>query len=136
MGGELSLNVTSLADTIRDKVRSTIAASIPDDQINGLIKNEYDNFFKTPDRRYHNDPEPMSPFKAAIKAELDKLLKEKIQEAVQAEVARFTSVNTWDAAGKTVVESIVKEYAPAAIQGMAQAIVTSTLQNMQRNVGY
>lgn len=131
-----STDVASLADTIRDKVRSTIAATIPDEQINGLIKKEYDSFFARPERRYTSDPEPISPFAAMIKAEIDKLLRTKISEEVNKEINRFFSQDVYSTTGKRVLETLVKEYAPSALEGMAEALVQSSIQRISQNRPY
>lgn len=130
MNKELVVNTTTLADTIRDQVRKTIAATIPDEQINGLIKTEYDNFFRAGEKRYHSDPTPISPFQALIAKEMDAFLSEKIREHVRKECERFTS-NQWSDEGKKIVERFVKEYAPLALAGISDMIVRNAMQAFQ-----
>lgn len=136
MNNALSTDVASLADTIRDKVRTTIAAAIPDGQLDGLIKKEWETFFVVPQPRNSYDAKPEhSPFQLMIKAEMEKLIREKVAEGVRKEMDRF-NVSTWDAQGKKTLEMIIKEYAPAAIEGVAGAIVHSTLQRLNQNRPY
>lgn len=131
MGGEIqTINPTTLADTIRDQVRKTIAATIPDEQINVLIKAEFDNYFKTPEKRYSNDPQPVSQFVGVIAKEMDVLMREKITAALRTEIERYT-VHTWNTEGKKIVEQFVKEYAPHAIAGISESIVRGALQQLQ-----
>jgi len=130
MGGELQVNTTTLADTIRDQVRKTIASTIPDEQINLLIKAEFDNFFRVPERRYSNDPQPVSQFQALIAKFMDELLREKIKEALKVETERYTT-HQWNAEGKKIVESFMKEYAPIAMAGISESIVRNAMQQFQ-----
>lgn len=131
MGGELqTVNVATLADTIRDQVRKTIAATIPDEQINALIKTEFDGFFKAGERRYSSDPTPISQFQAVIAKEMDTFLSEKIRESVRKECERYTA-HQWNDQGKAIVERFVKEYAPLALAGISDMIVRNAMQAFQ-----
>lgn len=127
------LTIPNLADAIRDRVRSSIVSVIPDEQIDKLVKSEFDSFFKIPERpHWSSDAGKGSPFQEAVKREIDVFVKEKVQAEVQDQLNAFTQA-TWDDAGKSFVAQFVKEYAPYALEGVAAAMVTSAMNNLRNN---
>lgn len=133
MNNALSLDVVSLADTIRDKVRTTIAASIPDSQLDALVKKEWETFFTvpTPKNNWETNVE-FSPFQAMVRKEIDTYINQKVQEAVKKELDAF-SQSVWDNQGKRVVSEVVKAYAPSALEGMAATVTQTVLERMNQN---
>lgn len=71
--GELA-KPESIEDVIRDKVRRVIVEAIPDEQVDDLIKKEYDKFFEDVGG-YHTKP---SPFKMMVQAEIESIMSKKI----------------------------------------------------------
>lgn len=126
------LTVPNLADTIRDKVRQTILATIPDEQVDKLVAKEWESFFEPPTTdRWSSEKKP-SEFQKMVKVEVERVVKEKVSEAVAKEMQGFQQ-NTWDKQGQEAVRTMVKTYASAALEGMTENIVMNCLSRIQAN---
>lgn len=130
MAGELS--IPNLADTIRDRVRTSIVSVIPDEQIDNLVKAEYDRYFQAPQQPSWEKKEVFSPFQNTIKAEIESYMKEKLQAAVRKELDLILTDAKWNQTGAVAVSSMVKQYAPDFLEGMI-ASYTGNVVGQLRN---
>lgn len=130
MSNELS--IPNLADTIRDRVRTSIVSVIPDEQIDNLVKAEYGRYFQAPQQPSWEKKEVFSPFQSTIKAEIESYMKEKLQAAVQKELDAIMSDAKWTQTGQVAVSSMVKQYAPDFLEGMI-ANYTNNVVGQLRN---
>lgn len=126
------LLIPNLADTIRDRVRTSIVAVIPDDQIDNLVKAEYDKYFQAPQQPSWEKKEAFSPFQTTIKAEIETYMKEKLQAAVRKELDALLTESKWTQTGQVAVSSLVKQYAPDFLEGMI-ASYTGAVVGQLRN---
>lgn len=135
------LDPVTLADQIRDRVRQQIVSVIPDEQINGLIKKEWDIYFSNKTTTYRSygstvtedDKISRSDFERAIKAEMEKYIREKIGTAVAEHMKAFTE-GTWTSMGKETVKRFVEDYAPYAMKAIVHDIAEKSLQQAAQNL--
>lgn len=133
MPGELT--VANLADNVRDKVRSTIMNLIPDEQIDALVKKEWDTFFERPKQERWDNTEKFSPFQLMVRAETEKLIREKVKDEVEKEISRFNQ-STWETQGRKAVGELVQAYAPFVLKGISESLVVDCMQQIQQQRGY
>lgn len=127
------LTVANLADTIRDRVRTQIVNVIPDEQIDGLIKKEWESFFVTPPRTNNWDTtEKKSAFQTMIEKEVNAYFTTKVKESLDKQLEIFTQAS-WDAHAKKYLNEFVKGYAPMALEGIGARLAEAALQNAQNN---
>ena len=72
---------SQLMQGVKDRVKATFVSLIPDEQWEGMIQKEVDEFFKM-DRRY-NDYNSASPFTILARSVLQDLAKEKLHAHMQ-----------------------------------------------------
>lgn len=128
MSGELTVH--NLADTVRDKVRTTIVNSIPDDQIDKLVQNEWKQFFDKPTDRWNSND--ASPFQKMVRAEIEKLIRERVVVEVNAELDRFQKL-VWENNARGSIREMVKVYAPSVLEGMAESMAVQCLNKLTQN---
>lgn len=132
------LTVPTIADTLRDRVRSALLDAIPDEQLDRYIQAEFTVFFTdaTTDAwgTRINQPRP-SPFKEIVRTELTAMLKEKIVAKLKA--LTNTVVEQWDntTGEQRLLGDLVQEMAPIALQGIAKGIAEKCIQAV-RNQTY
>ena len=125
------LQVTNLADTIRDRVRSTIMDSIPSEQIDGLVMKEWESFFEIRKPKNNYDPTPTtSAFQDMVRAEVKAFMEVKVKESVQKEMERINSIQ-WEQQGKKALEGIIQAYAPSVLAGLTDMIVMNAVSKLQ-----
>lgn len=133
MSNELS--VPNLAEAIRDKVRVSIVGMIPDNQIDGLVKKEWESFFlPSKPNNWSSDISPSS-FQLLVKAEIQKHMEQKVREAVDAELQKFNQT-VYDAKGQEALKQMISLYAPSVLEGISTNIVNQTLQRIQQQRPY
>jgi hypothetical protein len=135
------LQMSNLGEVLRDRVRTAIVSAIPDDQIDTLIKAEFENYFKEPTRKqvgsgYHaKTEEGPTRFELAVRAEIDEQLKPIMKQAVSEVLEGITS--EWNDNGHQevrggLVNELAQQMAPMAIQAFIQQIAGSTVLALQQ----
>lgn len=123
-----NVTIHNIADTIREKVKDYIIEAIPKEQFDGLIKTQWDAFFKDNSDNWNKRP---SEFSLLVNTAIKKEIEIKISESVQSELKRFAG-QQWDNTGQRVIKDAVEQYAPMFIQGLArqatQEILTAEAQ--------
>lgn len=121
----------SFQDIIRDKVRKLIIETVPDEQINMLIKKEFDSFFtdykKTP---YDRDTSP-SPFKQLVQEQLKTFFNEKIQVYVHTHCQDFWND---EAQGMRLTKEMTEALAPSALRSLTTEIVARSMQALRQSL--
>ena len=131
MSGELQ--VLNLADQIRDKVRTTILNSIPDEQVDKLIKKEWEAFFEIPTNRNSWDSSPKeSPFTSMVKLEIKAVLENKLKEKVQEKLLEFDRLQ-WDNAGEDAFRKMIQAYGRVALAGLGEELAAKAIHHLQQN---
>ena len=120
---ENQVTVYNIADTIREKVKDYIIQSIPKEQLDQLIKQQWDAFFQDKSNNWERKP---SEFNRLVQDAIQKEIQVKIDEAVREELKRFAS--SWDSTGQKVIKDAVSQYAPAFIEGLAAHATQAILQ--------
>lgn len=112
-------------DIVRDKVRTVIMEAVPAEQIDQLIKKEYDAFFA---KTHSYNP---SEFEKLVKIMIDEYIRIKAQESIKAVIA-----NEWDAtsSGQKLLDEAVTKLAPLALQSVAAALVGNAVYNLQQSL--
>jgi len=120
----------NLAEMVRDKVRQTLFASIPDTEIDRLVKKEWDEMFRTPEKRNQWDAkeQPKSQFAVMVSREVDAYLQEKVKESVKQEISKCNL--HWGDQGHAFVSEFVKLYAPSALEGLAARMAAKSVADM------
>ena len=67
----------NLTAHIREKVRETLVMAIPDEQMDAMIRTEFDEYFKERNEYGREKPSRLS---LLVREELDKLMREKIKK--------------------------------------------------------
>lgn len=118
-------------DLIRDKIRTVIMNTIPDDQIDALINREYKYFFEDRIEGNYNKTVVQSPFKVIVNDEIRKFVTAKIQEFIKTKMT-----NVWDSEvnGNRLLEEVVKSHAPLAMESIMRNIVTNSFNQFRDNL--
>lgn len=127
----------NLADLIRDKVRAEIVSTIPDEQVNTLIKKEWESYFLSPSLdswKTYSDEDRLSPFQREIRKCVRESLTTKIKEAIDKEMLYFTQ-STWENQAKSAVSSMIRQYSQDVLEGLTRDIANRAVMNL-RNNGY
>lgn len=128
----------SFEDVVRGKVKQVLFDSMPDEQIDKLIKKEMESYFDGPkDHWGRTDSEKPSPFKRLVFEEMLACLKPRLNLAIE----KFLSQNqeqsgtSPDVTGLTweykFTEDFVKALAPAAMHSVTQAIIQNALTSFR-----
>lgn len=124
------LTLGNLQDTIRDRVRTVLIDAIPPELIQRHIQQEFDNFFKAPNKpSYHSGPDPISPFQAMVQAEIAAVLKPLVTQAI----TTTSNEMRWGSheKGPEYVKRIVQELSPILLEGMMVGIARNAVENIQ-----
>ena len=125
------ITVYNVADTIREKVKATIVESIPKEQIDGLIKTEYNKFFDQPGVSSWDKPK-LSPFQELVNEAIKAELQERLKAAIKAEVDKL-GVN-WNATAGSYIESTTKQLGPALLEGLVGSMVNNAVMRLRQDL--
>lgn len=120
----------SMGEIVRNKVRETLFNSIPDEEIDKLIKKEYESFFEDVlVRNYSGQVTGTSPslFKTLVHAELKLQLKPIISEMLKKTLSEDYNPET-GTGGYKVSQEIVKKMAPELFDALLQGFASRALQ--------
>ena len=111
-----SLQTFDVTEHIRGKIREVLIGSIPDEQMDAMIKGEVDRYFN----------QTGGGFYALVKSTLDEVMREDLRkwmgDAFRGE---------WRDGYFIVAGDIVRKLAPAALEGIAAAVTSRILQNIK-----
>ena len=111
-----------LTTAIRNRVRGVIIDAIPDEQVDEMIRAEFQGFFKERKVNYGRDVAP-SRFAELIKKHIEALLNEKIREWLDKNFDQVWS----DDDCELLVGEMVGEFTPIVQKKMAADIVSRAL---------
>ena len=117
----------NLTDHIREKVRETLIMAIPDEQMDAMIRAEFDDFFKS---RPGYGKIKQSRLGLIVQEELDKLMREKIRGWLDTNFQR-----QWDNGIERHVGELVGSLAPIVQQSMMADIVQRSLSELRYKLG-
>jgi hypothetical protein len=118
----------NLTEHIREKVRETLVMSIPDEQMDTMIRAEFDDFFKGKPDGYGKVKQ--SRLGIIVQEELDKLMREKIRRWLDTNFQR-----QWDDGIERHVGELVGSLAPIVQQSMMADIVQRSLSELRYKLG-
>lgn len=123
------ITVQSLGDAVRDKVRSVIFQSIPDEAIQTIMEKE---FTSLKEKKHYND---RSEIQTIINDEIKRQIKERAVESVK----KYLDDN-FVAAPKETVNILVQEMAPLVMASFAQSFAVDCVNvlrsQIQNNRGF
>jgi len=113
-------------EIVRDRVRTVIMNAVPDEQIDLLIKKEFDKFF-THKEYNHSNTQFGTMVNTAIQAAMSTKIKAYVEKSLD---------TTWNEQnmGQSVSEELVAKLAPVALQAVAANIVSIALNNFRNNL--
>ena len=113
---------------VRDKIRKVLFDSIPDEQIDTLIKAQYAKLFEKSRDRYDNVQD--SEFNRMVNTEIQKTMTIQIKETVE----RCFKEQWTQELSDRILEDVVKKFATSAIAGLAQDLVAMSLNNFRNQL--
>jgi len=112
---------------LKDRVRQVIATSIPDEQIEKLVKDQIGQYFNKPAKRNHYDPEPTSPFEVLLKnivsSHIEKIAKELILQSINKKLC-----------DDTYLEKMIVEITPSVMQSVFASMISFSINNLKNNI--
>jgi hypothetical protein len=99
-------NITrfDVTEHIRAKVRETLIAAIPDDEMDKMIEAEFHQFF-----REQRDYPGASPKPSQFQLSVRKVLWEEMEGALKSWITRYLNKH-WEAHGETALKELVSTY--------------------------
>ena len=133
MSNEISL-VDDAAKRLRDRMRQVLMESVSDEQMDKLIESEHKAFFEnipeTRDRWGNWQSAKPSPFSLLVRAELEKQMRPKVEQAVNAYIDTEYKDN-----GYKITKAVVDQMAPRIFQALIEGIAENALRSLKFNVG-
>ena len=133
MSNEISL-VDDAAKRLRDRMRQVLMESVSDEQMDKLIESEHKAFFEnipeTRDRWGNWQAAKASPFSMLVRAELEKQMRPKVEQAVNAYIDTEYKDN-----GYKITKAVVDQMAPRIFQALIEGIAENALRSLKFNVG-
>jgi len=117
------LTVSNLGDAVRDRVKSAIFASIPDEAIDRLIKNEFEKLTKS---EYSNS-------KSELQAIIYNEIKKQVGDRAGIAVTKYLDEN-YISAPKEIVDKTIKELAPLFLAGLSEAFAGQAVQGLRNQL--
>ena len=118
-----SLTVNNLGDAVRDRVKSAIFASIPDEAIDKLVANEFEKLTKP---EYSNS---RSELQNIIFNEIKRQAGERACKAV----SEYLDQN-FVGAPKEIVDKTIKELAPLFLAGLSESFASQAVQHLRNQL--
>jgi len=119
----------SFESVVRDKVRTVIAASIPDGHIDDLIKKEYDSFFSE-----------RVEYTKVLPSKFQELVAKIVEEEIRGKLKVWVNANlcdgAWNDNGGYLESSkkLVEDLAPVALKSVMAQITNSLLHNFRNEM--
>lgn len=127
-GNEIS-KPQNFEEIVRDRVRKVIFDSVPDEQIDNLIKAQYDKLFVGERPTYGNTTNP-STFERMVEGVLMAKIKDKVATFVEAQIS-----GEWnDDIGARVVGEVARKFATVSLESLASRLVSESLQNFRNSL--
>jgi hypothetical protein len=112
-----------LTDHIRDKVREALMATLPDEELDKIMKAEMDKFFSDRVQGYASQP---TPFKQMIWDELSTRVKEAIKKWMDVNFER-----QWIGNSEILVGEAVRKFIPVIMESFATDLVSNALAQIR-----
>ncbi len=119
------LSVQDLGSAVKDRVRKAMMDAIPDAALEGLIAKEFQSFFQ--DNKDEYNRKIIAPFSLLVRKEISDQLGLAISEKIRTEVQKLTH----DYKTNQLIGDLVKEMAPAAMQGVMEGIASKCIQSLK-----
>ena len=125
----------SMDQILKDRVRKVLFDTVPDEQIEALIKGAWDDFFKPqPLRHAHGGIRPDRPwpsrFEKLVAAEIEMQLKPHIREAVQKTLADIQDE------GPAYTTVVINTLLPGLQESILNSFAQSVLSHVQSQLHY
>ncbi len=112
------LSITSLGDTIRDKVRKAMFDAVPEATMDGIIKREFDEYFKK--TQYHNGLN-ISPFQKQVQIIMEEILRSELNAKLHIKL-------------KDAMSGMDGENPNAVMKDLAEMLAPDVLRGIMRNI--
>jgi hypothetical protein len=117
----LSTDVKSTAEIIKERLGGKIAEFLPDEVFDGILEAAIRDLLRVPEKRYSTDPQPCSKLQTMISDEIKAQVSVKIKECV--------SGPEWQTKFNTISNSYFSEKIEEVIKKNAAQILAETLSN-------
>ena len=131
MPGIEKFDPSTLMQGVRDRIKATFIAMIPDPHWDLMIKKEVDDFFRERDARGWNERKT-SGFHETVNGELEFFCREKVKEFL----SRPEFKNSWDANGVAKLNDALEKCLVDAAPAIFAKILSGAMQQVLQNLSY
>jgi hypothetical protein len=119
-----------VTEHIRGKVREVLIGSIPDEQMDAMVRAEVERFFEG-ERVSGSSARSAPPFRAMVEAEI----KAQMAETFKAHVRQYMQ-SYWTAHGEAALTDFTAQVMGRAQEEMMKNLVAHALQSMGSSLGF
>jgi len=123
---------STLMDGVKDRVKATFVALIPDEAWDQMVKKEIDDWMRIRERGY-NSREHISDFALVVQNEMKKRAIETVKKIIE----EFEVYN-WDDQGRKVVheniQKMILEHADGILLGIVGSMIQQTVNELKSHI--